>query len=107
MIPILLKGNLWGIILMSMLVVNPIVPGLQGTENVLSRLERSHQIVRGFVCTSSNDIRCVDDLCNVDGVAYWSIMVNGNFKDYNSMSVIKPSDKVELKYLPVSSYKER
>lgn len=77
------------------------------SETVLQRLERQHHITRAFVCTSANDIQCVDGVCNIPGEAYWSIEVNGDFKNYNSMSVIKPQDQVRLQYLPASSYKEK
>ena len=77
------------------------------TDTVLTLLERNHLVRRGFVCTSANDIQCVDGLCNIPGKYYWSIQVNGDFKDYNSMTPIKPTDRVDLKYLPVSSYIEK
>lgn len=74
---------------------------------VLSILERNHHVTRGFVCTSANDIVAIDGLHNDPIAGYWAIYVNGNYKDYNSMSIVKPEDRVEVKFQPPSSYIEK
>jgi len=70
-----------------------------GNTTVLEAVKVSHQVTTGFVCTSANDIQCVDGLCNNPSQhKYWTIEVNGDFEDYNSMSKVGPQDKVVLKF---------
>ena len=75
-----------------------LLPQANNSETVLSLLQEHHKVIRGFVCTSPNDIRCIDGLCNKEGIAYWEIKVNGDFKHYNSMSHVKQGDEVEVRY---------
>lgn len=75
-------------------------------ERVIDRLRHDHLITESFVCRSATDIECVDGLCNKPGVAYWSIEVNGDYAHFNSESLIGPSDRVELYYLPVAAFVE-
>lgn len=65
--------------------------------SVVDNLKLKHEVLQGFVCVSPSDIQCIDDVCNENG-KYWTIEVNGNYKDYNSESKLKLSDKVVLKY---------
>ena len=93
-------SNLINLILWVHLALNPtqvltLQPPKEAT--VLQVLQASHKVDKGFVCISPNDIRCIDDVCN-DKNHFWTIEVNGNYKDFNSMSVIKPSDQLKLKY---------
>ena len=69
-------------------------------------LKLSHEVRQGYVCASPDDIMCIDGLCNKDGEAYWSIQVNGNYKDYNSKSLVSLEDKVEIHYLPTEAFVE-
>ena len=66
---------------------------------VLQAISENHNVKTGFVCTSSNDIECVDGLCNnrQDNL-WWTIQINGDYEHSNSNSIINPDDKVVLKY---------
>lgn len=77
---------------------NPIqVIHVSGNTTVLEALRNKHKVETKFICASPNDIDCVDKLCS-DHPRYWTIEVNGDYLNYNSMSKIKSSDKVVLKY---------
>jgi len=82
------------------LAVNPMQTIQVNTANqatVLEAVSASHKVKTGFVCSSYNDIQCVDGLCNKDG-KYWTIELNGNYESVNSRSKVYPSDKLVLKY---------
>lgn len=74
-------------------------------KTVLEKLREKHEVTEGFVCYSPRDIRCIDGVCNTPD-KFWSITVNGNFKDYNSMSVVLPSDRVQVRLLPALAFVE-
>ena len=98
--PLLLQpiGNLFHLVLWFHLALSPLsVLSCPPMGTVLQSAQASHRITQGFVCLSENDIKCVDDVCN-DEKHVWTIEVNGNYTDYNSMSKVLPSDKVVLKY---------
>lgn len=66
---------------------------------VLEALKATHEVKTGFVCTSANDIQCIDGVCNRPSEhKYWTIEVNGNYQDFNSQSLVNPKDKVVLKF---------
>lgn len=66
---------------------------------VLEAISVAHKVETGFVCTSPMDIKCIDGICNKPSEhKYWTIEVNGDYQSVNSQSVVRPSDKVVLKY---------
>ena len=75
-------------------------------ETVVERLRHDHMITQGYVCQGYDDITCVDSVCNEDGVAYWSISVNGDHLHYNANSRVGPNDLVQVQYLPVEAFEE-
>ena len=77
----------------SQMVVKPTMP------TIIESLRENHEVVQAFVCSSPYDIECIDDVCNDrEAHKYWTIEVNGDYVHYNSMSRIKPTEKVVLKY---------
>lgn len=76
------------------------------TVTVLSLLEAGHVVKTGFVCASDKDIVCIDGLCNEEGKYYWSITVNGEYKYFNSQSLVGPLDRLEVRYIPSSDFVE-
>lgn len=70
-----------------------------GTQTVLEALRVNHKVETAYVCSSNDDINCIDDLCSdVVHRKYWTIEVNGKYETVNSRSLLKPQDKLVLKY---------
>lgn len=70
---------------------------ISGQGTILTTIRVHHQVTTGFVCNSPNDIVCIDSLCN-DDKHVWTIEVNDDYTNYNSNSMIKEDDKIELIY---------
>lgn len=100
--------SLFQLVLWVHMAINPIQVLQVNTSNqatILEALSVNHEVKTGFVCSSQKDIVCVDGLCNRPSEhKYWTIEVNGDYEDFNSQSVVRPSDQVVLKY---ASSKER
>lgn len=81
------------------MMMNPIkvmdVP--HGESTILEALRANHEVKTAFICQSPNDIDCIDSLCS-HPPKYWTIEVNGKYETVNSMSQLKPNDKLVLKY---------
>jgi len=66
---------------------------------VLEAVSAKHSVVTSLVCTSERGIECVDGLCNnPEQGKWWTIEVNGDYEHANSQSLVKPSDRLVLKY---------
>ncbi len=96
-----MKELLFGISLLAQSLFFPAQP-----TRVIDILKASHSIIQGFVCVAPTDIRCVDGVCNDPAKGFWSITVNGDYKDYNSMSLVKPEDNIKVTYQKVSEFHE-
>lgn len=66
---------------------------------VLEIIKETHHVQTGMVCNSPHDIVCIDSVCNEPSRnKYWTIEVNGDYNHVNSQSVVRPQDKLVLKY---------
>ena len=82
--------------------INPIQVIEIRTDNqatILESIRRTHEVKTGVVCSGPLDIVCIDDVCNIPSKSlYWTIEVNGDYESVNSVTLVKPQDKVILKY---------
>ena len=62
-----------------------------------SYIESKYKIERGFVCNSSQDIKCIQGLCG-DSDYYWAISLNGDTQNTSINSTLSPGDVLELVY---------
>ena len=66
---------------------------------ILDAVSQHHRVVTAPVCVSEKGIECVDGLCNnKTRDLWWTIEVNGRYEDINSQTMVKPADRVVLKY---------
>ena len=65
----------------------------------IKELEKSHKVVRGFMCWHPFEVVCIDGVCGDGKTSYWVVKVNGDSLHYNANSRISPTDSVSWEFV--------